>query len=218
MKGISSWVFTPGSCLSAEPTQGNKSCHCTWKAKCLQEKPKKSEWNTNILMGSEINIADKTQLQRETGFLFFFFLLKGQGRLEIVQCKQVKIEHTATLITLLADREVQLRPWEGNYSHKVWKADKRDVETERVGEQEKNARDKWKKDARVIAHGGERKQGKDGVILTAAYSDGQKDRRTDSWVRRGSSLIMFMQFTRHTLSQDNQGRGDRQRCMLPVRR
>lgn len=69
-------------------------------------------------MGSEINIADKTQLQRETGFLFFF-LLKGQGRLEIVQCKQVKIEHTATLITLLADREVQLRPWEGNYSHKV---------------------------------------------------------------------------------------------------
>ena len=70
-------------------------------------------------MGSEINIADKTQLQRETGFLFFFFLLKGQGRLEIVQCKQVKIEHTATLITLLADREVQLRPWEGNYSHKV---------------------------------------------------------------------------------------------------
>ncbi len=47
------------------------------------------------------------------------FLLRGQGRLEIVQCKQVKIEHTATLITLLADREVQLRPWEGNYSHDI---------------------------------------------------------------------------------------------------
>lgn len=46
------------------------------------------------------------------------------------------------MITLLADREVQLRPWEGNYSHKVWKADKRDGERERVGKQEKNARDK----------------------------------------------------------------------------
>lgn len=33
--------------------------------------------------------------------------------------RKVKIEHTATLITLLADREVQLRPWEGNYSHDV---------------------------------------------------------------------------------------------------
>lgn len=40
MQGISSRVFTPGSCLSAEPTQGNKSRHCTCKAKCLQEKPK----------------------------------------------------------------------------------------------------------------------------------------------------------------------------------
>lgn len=77
----------------------------------------KSEWNTNILMGSEINPTDKTQLQWERRFLFF--VLRGQGRLEIVQCKQVKIEHTATLITLLADREVQLRPWEGNYSHNV---------------------------------------------------------------------------------------------------
>lgn len=38
---------------------------------------------------------------------------------EFVQYKQVKIEHTATLITLLPDREVQLQPWEGNYSHDV---------------------------------------------------------------------------------------------------
>lgn len=30
----------------------------------------KSEQNTNILMGSEINIADKTQLQQERGFFF----------------------------------------------------------------------------------------------------------------------------------------------------
>lgn len=46
-------------------------------------------------------------------------MVTGQGRLEIVHCKQVKIEHAATLITLLADREVQLQPWEGNYSHDV---------------------------------------------------------------------------------------------------
>lgn len=38
---------------------------------------------------------------------------------EFVQYKQVKIEHIATLITLLPDREVQLQPWEGNYSHDV---------------------------------------------------------------------------------------------------
>lgn len=79
-------------------------------------KTEKSEWNTNILMGSEINLTDKTRLQ---GVRRLFFLLRGQGRLEIVQCKQVKIKHTATLITLLADRETQLRPWEGNYSHNV---------------------------------------------------------------------------------------------------
>lgn len=87
------------------------------KSKMSEGETEKSEWDTNILMGSEINIADKTQLQRERRFVFF--LSRGQGRLEIVQCKQVKIEHTATLITLLADREVQLRPWEGNYSHDV---------------------------------------------------------------------------------------------------
>lgn len=133
MQDVSSRVFAPCPCLPEEPTQGNKFCHSAWKAKCLG-----SDWHiiiieTNILMDSEINTRDKTQLQQEGRFFFsFFFLLRGHGRLEIVRCKQVKIEHTATLITLLADREVQLRPWEGNYSHNVWKADKRDGERERT--------------------------------------------------------------------------------------
>lgn len=73
------------------------------------------------------------------------FLLRGQGRLEIVQCKQVKIEHAATLITLLADREVQLRPWEGNYSHNALRADKREGGRERVGEEERREREKERK-------------------------------------------------------------------------
>lgn len=57
--------------------------------------------------------------------LLFGDKLRDKGDSEIVQCKQVKIEHAATLITLLADREVQLRPWEGNYSHDVEEADTR---------------------------------------------------------------------------------------------
>ena len=88
-----------------------------------EEKDKKFELNTNILTGSEINLTDSTRLHRVEEI---FFLLWGQGKLEIVHYKQVKIEHTATLITLLADREVQLRPWEGNYSHNVWRVDKRE--------------------------------------------------------------------------------------------
>lgn len=83
------------------------------KSKTFQGETTKSEWDVNILTGSEINNTDKTQLQ------LGLFLLLGQGRPEIVQRKQVKIEQTATLITLPADREVQLRPWEGNYSHNV---------------------------------------------------------------------------------------------------
>ena len=83
-------------------------------------------------MGSEINITHKTLLQRGEEMIFFFLLLRGQGRLEIVQCKQVKIEHTATLITLLADREVQLRPWEGNYSHTTYEKPTREMEGERT--------------------------------------------------------------------------------------
>lgn len=72
------------------------------KGKIFQGETRKSEWEVNTLTCSEINNTDKTQVQLGR------FLLLGQGRLEIVQCKQVKIEQTATLITLLADREVQL--------------------------------------------------------------------------------------------------------------
>ena len=53
--------------------------------------------------------------------------------MEIVKSKQVekKNECTATLITLLADREVQSRPWEGNYSYNAQRADRRERERER---------------------------------------------------------------------------------------
>ena len=58
--------------------------------------------------------------------------------MEIVKSKQVekKNECTATLITLLADREVQSRPWEGNYSYNAQRADRRERERERGGEGE----------------------------------------------------------------------------------
>lgn len=116
---------------------------------------KKSVWNINILKDSEIN--DREKIQTAMGD---FFLLYGQRGEEIVQCRQVKIEHTATLITLLADREVQLRPWEGNYSHNVWKADMRDGEGENEWGREKGGGVRgctnWKKDVQVIAHRGEK--------------------------------------------------------------
>lgn len=62
------------------------------------------------------------------GFIYFSLLLlsiccvderEREGDEKLYNARKVKIEHTATLITLLADREVQLRPWEGNYSHDV---------------------------------------------------------------------------------------------------
>lgn len=39
-QGISSRVFTPCPCLSAQPTRGNKLCQSTGKAKCLGERMK----------------------------------------------------------------------------------------------------------------------------------------------------------------------------------
>lgn len=79
-------------------------------------------------MGSEINPSDKTQSQWEKSF--FLFLLWGQGRVEILPCKQVTIEHRGPLITLLSDREMQLQPWEGNYSQNMQRANKIDGEGE----------------------------------------------------------------------------------------
>lgn len=74
-------------------------------------------------MGLEINPTDKSKRGQEVFFVCFFlillFLLFAMATVEFVQYKQVKIEHIATLITLLPDREVQLQPWEGNYSHDV---------------------------------------------------------------------------------------------------
>lgn len=143
-------------------------------------------------------LTDKTQLQCERRF----FLL-GQGRPEIVQCKQVKIEHTATLITLLADREVQLRPWEGNYSHNVWKADKRDRKRERK-EWGRKRRRRREKNERCTSDSTQRrgKQDKDRVILTLASSDGQNDSRKDRRAGWGSSHILYKQVTRHTYSNE----------------
>lgn len=69
-------------------------------------------------MGLEINPTDKSKRGQEF-FFFILLLLFAMATVEFVQYKQVKIEHTATLITLLPDREVQLQPWEGNYSHDV---------------------------------------------------------------------------------------------------
>lgn len=67
-------------------------------------------------MGSDINPSKKNTTALRDLFSVFFFAM---GTLEILACRQVTIEHTATLITLLVDREMQLRPWEGNYSQNV---------------------------------------------------------------------------------------------------
>lgn len=70
-------------------------------------------------MGLEINPTDKSKRGQDFFFNFLLLLLFAMATVEFVQYKQVKIEHIATLITLLPDREVQLQPWEGNYSHDV---------------------------------------------------------------------------------------------------
>lgn len=70
-------------------------------------------------MGLEINPTDKSKRGQDFFLNFLLLLLFAMATVEFVQYKQVKIEHIATLITLLPDREVQLQPWEGNYSHDV---------------------------------------------------------------------------------------------------
>lgn len=47
------------------------------QSKMSAGKAEKSEWNTNILMGSEINIAHNTTATGEGTFFFFFFFAKG---------------------------------------------------------------------------------------------------------------------------------------------
>lgn len=54
-------------------------------------------------------------------FIYLFFIIvihlkRGRERLETVRCGQAS---PLPLITLLAGSEVQLWPWEGNYSHDV---------------------------------------------------------------------------------------------------